>query len=279
MLAIGLFFVMLGVFLLILFRLLGMQEFMAKSDEIVIYALFLSLIFTSALYLLTSLQARKIGKIIYQKDKKLKKQAAKISLKNSQQTSLIEGICHEIKNPVAIISLSAKSMDKSAFVDKIIYSCDKINKLLETLNTTFINGANLNVAQTSVQDIANELISELAPSYKGRKIIVRGQKQLECDKELMSLLLYNLCQNALKYSDDDVVINLRKSGIFVRDFGLGFDKSEKSLLFKKFYKSAKYKHSGSLGFGLWACNQICKLHGFKMIANSTRFSCTFGVLC
>ncbi|MCR4941232.1 MAG: ATP-binding protein, partial [Campylobacter sp.] len=115
--------------------------------------------------------------------------------------------------------------------------------------------------------------------FKDRKISIFGEKILRCDRELISLLLYNLCQNALKYSDDEVIIKLSKSGIFVRDFGVGFDKNEKNLLFKKFYKSSKFKHSGSLGFGLWACNQICKMHDFKLLANSTPKGTTFGVVC
>lgn len=36
-------------------------------------------------------------------------------------------------------------------------------------------------------------------------------------------------------------------------FGESFSKSEKELIFKKFYKVQNHKNSDSLGFGLWAC--------------------------
>ena len=70
-----------------------------------------------------------------------------------------------------------------------------------------------------------------------------------------------------------------KSGIVVRYVGEGFKKKKKELIFKKFYKGQNHKNSGSLGFGLWACKQICKIHSFLLKANSTKHGSTFAVLC
>lgn len=275
MLVVGVFVLCLGFFGAILLRILGASEFVARSDEIVFYLLFISLVFSGALYFLLYNQSKKIAKIIYEKDKKLKKQASKIAQKNAQQQSLIEGICHEIKNPVAIMRLSAQSLENNAFVAKIIYSCDKITKLLDTLNSAFIGDIEPKIQKTELRELVQRVKNELADE----RIEISGQKCVFCDRELMGLLLYNLISNALKYSSGRVIIRLSKSGIFVRDFGKGFERSEKELIFKKFYKGQNHKNSGSLGFGLWACKQICKIHSFTLKANSTKHGSTFGVLC
>ena len=275
MLAVGILTLCLVFFAAILLRILGANDFLARSDEIVFYLLFISLVFSGALYFLLYNQSKKIAKIIYEKDKKLKKQASKIAQKNAQQQSLIEGICHEIKNPVAIMRLSAQSLQASTFAQKIIYSCDKITKLLDTLNSAFIGDIEPKIEKIDLAELALRVKNELADE----RIEISGQKCVFCDRELMGLLLYNLISNALKYSSGRVIIRLSKSGIFVRDFGEGFSKSEKELIFKKFYKGQNHKNSGSLGFGLWACKQICKIHSFLLKANSTKQRSTFGVLC
>lgn len=275
MLAVGILALCLVFFAAILLRILGANDFLARSDEIVFYLLFISLVFSGALYFLLYNQSKKIAKIIYEKDKKLKKQASKIAQKNAQQQSLIEGICHEIKNPVAIMRLSAQSLQASTFAQKIIYSCDKITKLLDTLNSAFIGDIEPKIEKIDIRELALRVKNELADE----RIEISGQKCVFCDRELMGLLLYNLISNALKYSSGRVIIRLSKSGIFVRDFGEGFSKSEKELIFKKFYKGQNHKNSGSLGFGLWACKQICKIHSFLLKANSTKHGSTFAVLC
>lgn len=275
MLAVGILALCLVFFAAILLRILGANDFLARSDEIVFYLLFISLVFSGALYFLLYNQSKKIAKIIYEKDKKLKKQASKIAQKNAQQQSLIEGICHEIKNPVAIMRLSAQSLQASTFAQKIIYSCDKITKLLDTLNSAFIGDIEPKIEKIDLAELALRVKNELADE----RIEISGQKCVFCDRELMGLLLYNLISNALKYSSGRVIIRLSKSGIFVRDFGEGFSKSEKELIFKKFYKGQNHKNSGSLGFGLWACKQICKIHSFLLKANSTKHGSTFAVLC
>ena len=275
MLAVGILALCLVFFAAILLRILGANDFVDRSDEIVFYLLFISLVFSGALYFLLYNQSKKIAKIIYEKDKKLKKQASKIAQKNAQQQSLIEGICHEIKNPVAIMRLSAQSLQASTFAQKIIYSCDKITKLLDTLNSAFIGDIEPKIEKIDIRELALRVKNELADE----RIEISGQKCVFCDRELMGLLLYNLISNALKYSSGRVIIRLSKSGIFVRDFGEGFSKSEKELIFKKFYKGQNHKNSGSLGFGLWACKQICKIHSFLLKANSTKHGSTFAVLC
>lgn len=275
MLAVGILTLCLVFFAAILLRILGANDFLARSDEIVFYLLFISLVFSGALYFLLYNQSKKIAKIIYEKDKKLKKQASKITQQNARQQSLIEGICHEIKNPVAIMRLSAQSLQASTFAQKIIYSCDKITKLLDTLNSAFIGDIEPKIEKIDLRELALRVKNELADE----RIEISGQKCVFCDRELMGLLLYNLISNALKYSSGRVIIRLSKSGIFVRDFGEGFSKSEKELIFKKFYKGQNHKNSGSLGFGLWACKQICKIHSFLLKANSTKHGSTFAVLC
>ena len=59
MLAVGILTLCLVFFAAILLRILGANDFLARSDEIVFYLLFISLVFSGALYFLLYNQSKK----------------------------------------------------------------------------------------------------------------------------------------------------------------------------------------------------------------------------
>ncbi|MCK9628180.1 MAG: HAMP domain-containing histidine kinase [Bacteroidales bacterium] len=89
------------------------------------------------------------------------------------------------------------------------------------------------------------------------KQIPDGGEEIYGDELHISNAIGNLIDNAIKYSDDSVKINVstRKEGkyfyISVEDNGIGIPKEEQAKVFEKFYRGSKKEHAQKgKGFGL-----------------------------
>jgi signal transduction histidine kinase len=80
----------------------------------------------------------------------------------------------------------------------------------------------------------------------------------------MSIALGNLIENALKYSEDKVTIELTPEDIKVIDMGIGIDSKELEKIKNKFYRVSKNNWNNSLGLGLFIVLKILRLHHFDL---------------
>ena len=96
------------------------------------------------------------------------------------------------------------------------------------------------------------------------------------DRELMEYALYNLVNNAIKYSTLRGHVNITTavhSGwlrIAVRDDGIGMNAQEVSKVFERFYRTKSAEASGEpgTGIGLAIVDQIVTRHGGKIDVES-----------
>lgn len=94
---------------------------------------------------------------------------------------------------------------------------------------------------------------------------------------LFEILLLNLLTNAMKYNQSEqpmvnIDIESKHNNLFVQfaDNGIGFQKSEKKKIFRKFYQVG---HSDDMtakgaGLGLHLVQQIARIHKGKVTAES-----------
>lgn len=102
-------------------------------------------------------------------------------------------------------------------------------------------------------------------------------KQITCDKEKVRVVIQNLIENAIKYSNtgDKVLISIHANEneveISVKDTGIGIPLSEQEQIFGKFYRAtnAKAKDSIGSGLGLYTTKHIIEKHGGKIDFKST----------
>lgn len=228
----------------------------------------------------------KLNKVAEQKaqtDRKKNKQRAKLKLANRQKDAIISALSHEFKNPITIILgyiqtiLSEEEMPKdlrNSFLLKIQNSSQKMFFLIDRLRLAVrLENPNqkLILEPCFLHEIIEDLVFELKQSFKGRKILINAQKiNLKVDKYLFYIAVYNLVENALKYSQDEVLISLDENSLSVKDNGLGMDEKEIKKIKNKFYRIEDNKWNNSLGLGLFIVNSIIKLHGFSLKINSKK---------
>ncbi|MBI4837250.1 MAG: HAMP domain-containing histidine kinase [Candidatus Portnoybacteria bacterium] len=121
----------------------------------------------------------------------------------------------------------------------------------------------------SLDDIARNFVAEVMPIAEGRKINLDLEVEENlpdgwADAERVRLVLQNLVDNAIKYSNDDGAVKIRLSrlGNFlkceVRDNGVGIPEYQRAEVFQKFFRSdnaRKYQTDGT-GLGLFIAKGI-----------------------
>ena len=223
----------------------------------------------------------KVAKKISKKDEIKAKHTAKLTLANRQKDDIISAISHEFKNPIAIISGYSQTLIedenlsqtlKIKFLNKILSNSNKMSQIVDKLRLTLKlqdNNHKLNLNKVSIKKIVENSISDLKIKYKNREIKVLGvDKEINADEILIGIAISNLIENALKYSQEDVIIEINENSISITDKGIGISQENLENIFKKYYRATSNNWNNSLGLGLFIVKSILNVHNFKLEINS-----------
>ncbi len=206
-------------------------------------------------------------KKLQKENKKLKKENKKLKILNSSKDELISAISHEFKNPISIINgyiqtILENNLPKELnekFLTKIQKNSLRLSELIDRLY--LITRLENNKIKTNFLtfDLC-ETTKNLIESFNTNRIKLNCEKKIiYADKTLIEIVIYNLISNALKYSKDEIIININDN-FEVIDKGKGIDKKEIELIKQKFYRIAKNDWDNSLGLGLAIVEKILNLH-------------------
>ncbi len=188
----------------------------------------------------------------------------------------VAALSHEIKTPITSIigyadSLKLMPLNETQKIDcanKIATAgryMDKINlKIMELVGLS--HNDEIEKIHFNTRDFCNAFM-------KFNMKININCDEIFGDETLIYSLVYNLLNNAFRYSDE-VELGIDKDEkncyITVKDKGCGIDKEKITLLTEAFYRvdKARAKKDGGLGLGLSICDKICKLHGGSLIIES-----------
>jgi signal transduction histidine kinase len=213
--------------------------------------------------------------------------------RNEQHDSFINAVTHELKTPVASIrlylqTLQSRELDEDKRRDFYRIMLEDSDRLLHTIDQVLRAGATGSVLRRSakvrldLEQIARECV-ELA-----RVRFHLGADALEYvahttnavvlgDSEELKAAVWNLLDNAVKYSGGEVKIRVEveelhnnRVAIRVTDSGVGISPAELKRIFKRFYRvppTVAVRAKGS-GLGLFIVRSVAKKHGGKAFAQS-----------
>ena len=108
-------------------------------------------------------------------------------------------------------------------------------------------------------------------------VTVEGQPaELEGVRRLLYEIVYNLCDNAIKYNVTGGRVDLSVSctggtaAVMVRDTGIGIPADQQDRVFERFYRVDKShsKESGGTGLGLSIVKHAVQYHGGRISMDS-----------
>jgi signal transduction histidine kinase len=213
--------------------------------------------------------------------------------RNEQHDSFINAVTHELKTPVASIRLYLQTLQSRELDDEKRREFYRImledsDRLLHTIDQVLRAGATGSVLRRSAKvrldlgQIARECV-ELARTrfHLGPEALQyvehTGNAVVLGDSEELKAAVWNLLDNAVKYSRDEVKIRVEleelhnhKIAVRVTDTGVGISPAELKRIFKRFYRvpaSVAVRTKGS-GLGLFIVRSVAKKHGGKAYAES-----------
>lgn len=197
------------------------------------------------------------------------------------QKELTSAVSHELRTPVArmrfaleMLDASNKKEDKSRYVTAINKDIDELDLLLEELLTyARFDQNNHRISQVAVKLIPwiSTSMEKLMPlainhslDYKVEGIGNHETSLLE--PRLMSRVVDNLVQNALRYAKHAVNVTFTKDHndylLIVEDDGIGIAEDQREHIFDAFSRidASRDRASGGFGLGLAIVDRIIKAH-------------------
>jgi len=213
--------------------------------------------------------------------------------RNEQKDSFINAVTHELKTPVASIrlylqTLQSRELDEAKRQEFYRIMLEDSDRLLHTIDQVLRAGATGSILRRSSKVrldlalIARECV-ELARTrfHLGPEALEYVEHTKEAvvlgDSEELKAAVWNLLDNAVKYSREEVKILVEldaahnhRIAVRVTDNGVGISPPELKRIFKRFYRipaSVAVRTKGS-GLGLFIVRSVAKKHGGRAFAES-----------
>lgn len=209
------------------------------------------------------------------------------------QKKFVANVSHDFRSPLTSIKGYIEAMTdgtippemQEKYLKIILFETERLTDLTHDLLTlNEFDTKNLLLDKTSF-DI-HEIIKNVAASFEGictqRKISIEllfASKHLEvtADKRKIQQVLYNLLDNAIKFSDLDSIITIEttdrgdKVYTSVKDYGIGIPRNALNKIWERFYKSdlSRGKDKKGTGLGLAIVKEAIQAHGENISVVST----------
>jgi two-component system sensor histidine kinase CpxA len=217
--------------------------------------------------------------------------AERIEALISSQKRLLADISHELRSPLARLSVALELARKNVVdgrpapaLDRIEQESDRMNQLVGQLLTLtrLESGAERVPPETvALEDLLQQVIDDADFEAKslGKRVhaIHMDQCRVKGSSELLRSAVENVIRNAIRYTGEgtavEVSLNWRldTAVLTVRDHGPGVPEEELKHIFEPFYRvsEARERASGGVGLGLSIADRTVKLHGGAIRAENT----------
>lgn len=220
---------------------------------------------------------------------------------NEMKTNFLVVTSHELRTPLTVIRgyteallagvigrLSATERDSlqacQRMIHRMVEAVSNIQQMLE-INEGLVMAK---PAAVDVRATVSDILDGLAPfiSQRLQRVVLEAPEAVHvmADKDKVELVLVNLIQNAIKFTDDGGRISVRVAAegdmahVAVEDTGIGIEPSEIERIFERFYtstvsldhhRSGKYQFEArGAGLGLAIARGYVEAHGGRIWAES-----------
>lgn len=190
-------------------------------------------------------------------------------------------VSHELKTPLQSILNSGqllqnglvKAEDTVKFTG---YICSEAERLLQLINdvirlSQLDESGDYPKESVDLYQVSSQVLQSLLPSADKRSITVElhGENAVISGiRQLAYELIYNLCDNAIRYNKDGgkVIVTVSKDSVSVQDTGIGIPREHQSRIFERFYRVDKShsRETGGTGLGLSIVKHAAQRLGAKI---------------
>ncbi len=209
------------------------------------------------------------------------------------QKDFINNVTHEFSTPLTVIDLSTDALEKPSittqpdkykkYVESIRYQTAYLKSHISNLINTVVSGhydLALKKSLTDVHELLSRASLQLEPMLQKKNGIIEthlyeGDSKIHADEENLYLAIFNIINNAIKYSKTPKIIITTdvKDNMFtisVKDNGKGIEPPFQKKIFKKFYRvqNGDVHDVKGLGLGLYFTKKVIDAHYGHIYVNS-----------
>lgn len=227
-------------------------------------------------------------------EEKIQQQNIQLKKLDELKTAFLNITSHELRTPMSAIkgyvqmllkqTLGAINEEQKNSLDVILRNTNRLDGLirdildvsrLESGTMKFISG------KTEIKTLVGQTAETMQPFADRKEITIsadieEGVPNLIVDGERIKQVMMNLVSNAIKFSPDGSIVNVKarkeKNDVLfeVQDFGRGIPKDKQDRVFETFYQvdSGMDRKFGGAGIGLAISRGIIISHGGKIWVES-----------
>lgn len=216
-------------------------------------------------------------------------------LKNADdaQRKFVSNVSHDFRSPLTSIKGYVEAIKdgtippelQEKYLDVVIFETERLTKLttnLLELNSFDDNGIILHKTEFDINQMIKQIALSFEGTFKKKKLVLNlvfSEKEqfVRADIDKIEQVLYNLIDNAVKFSNQDSSIRItteekgNKVMIGVKDNGIGIPKESLNRIWERFYKSdsSRGKDKKGTGLGLSIVKEIIMAHEENISVVST----------
>ncbi len=216
-----------------------------------------------------------------------------------QQQNFMMAVTHELKTPIAVAKLNLETIQKHQLDDvrrqKLIQmTLQEVNRLNDLTNNILVssqlegNKNTLSKEELNLSDLVKSCVTDFKARFPDRNwdSSIKEEIEITGDPLLLTILVNNLLENAMKYSPKNKLINCRlykqKKELLLEviDEGTGIPQEEKKKVFDKFYRigNEDTRTTKGTGLGLYLCKKIALDHNADIyVTDNNPTGCIFAV--
>lgn len=221
--------------------------------------------------------------------------ASSLAIMESSRRSFIANVSHELKTPMTTIDGFINGMldgtipeeKRDEYLKIVSDEVERLSRLVTSmLNLSKIEAGELEL-KLSDFDLSNTAVACLLTFEQmiaKKNIEIKGLENLEKtvvhgDSDMIYQVVYNLIDNAVKFTPNNGVIELSisksshgETHFSIKNSGDGIAREEIGRVFERFYKVDKSRSydTKSAGLGLYLCKTIIEMHGGNIYVQSVK---------
>lgn len=219
--------------------------------------------------------------------------ASEIARSEDDQKKFVANVSHDFRSPLTSIRGYLEAMLDGTiplemhekYLSIVLNETERLTKLTNSL--LMLNNLNTKGILLDRTDFdINQIIRSTSAAFEGTcrkktiaiEVVLTGEVMyVNADMGKIQQVLYNLLDNAIKFSHHDSVIKIetseKKNKLFisVKDSGIGIPKDDLKLIWDRFYKSdlSRGRDKKGTGLGLSIVKEIINAHGENINVIST----------
>ncbi|MCR5216080.1 MAG: HAMP domain-containing histidine kinase [Lachnospiraceae bacterium] len=210
--------------------------------------------------------------------------ATQLAETEETQRKFVANVSHDFRSPLtsikgyleAIMDGTIPPQMQNKYLGVVVAETERLSKLtnnLLTLNSMSSVKNRLNLEDFDVVAMTKNTVESFGGSCMEKKIqfdltFCAKSVMVNADQEKMNQVLYNLIDNAIKFSHPEslIYISIKEKGdkvfVSVKDTGVGIPKDSVGKIWERFYKtdSSRGKDKKGSGLGLSIVKEIINLH-------------------